>query len=156
YRLVQETRKGEGDSRDWLKTLKGMVCGRHKSCGKTAKSFERKVAGQTQTVSGLLYCGRCDCDGCHKHKQEKLGRWGFRTLLGYGDDLRCEVHVWQGPVGKWSAIRQSLKRAGVRGYLRVLTEGGLVVLADKSFPGSTQTRPYKALNLFLDSLLIML
>ena len=48
-----------------------------------------------------------------------------------------------------------MNRAGVGGYVRVHTEDGLVVIADKTFPGATPTRPAGALKLFLDAILNM-
>src|SRR5262249_7911860 len=116
---------------------------------------ERKVGGKTQILGGLLYCGKCECDGCHQHKQLKAAKWGAYTILGDGDEIRSEVFLWQGPAARWGAIRQALHRAGVGGYLRVQTEAGLVVLADKPFPGGTPGRPAQALGLFLGALLVM-
>src|SRR5262249_7156172 len=116
--------------------------------------FER-MTGPAGIMSGLLFCGKCVCDGCRRHRQLKVADWGAYTVLGDGDVLRHQVYLWQGPVARWQAVRQAMHRAGVTGYARVHTEGGLVVIADRAFPGCTPARPAAGLGLFLGAVLDM-
>jgi hypothetical protein len=151
-KLVAEAQKTEADYKEWVKSYKAQKCERHPYCGTSSKGYETKNG----VLSITHFCGRCDCDGCERHRRLKVAEWGYQNILGDGDSLRHEVFVWEGPEAKWRSVSQAMHRAGVDGYGRVVrTAKGLIVFADKDFPGALSVRPCDAVALFLAAVLEM-